>query len=82
PTNAKKRIRIRPIPLILVLQLILRYILLNTPIPNFLLGAFAKRFNYFLQYPSQPINFLFPPLLNPKHTTFFITVLLPILFIS
>ncbi|PJN86235.1 Na+ dependent nucleoside transporter N-terminal domain-containing protein, partial [Bacillus velezensis] len=40
-SNGKKRIRIRPIAVMLVLQLILGYILLNTGIGNFLVGGFA-----------------------------------------
>lgn len=66
----------------LVLQLILGYILLNTGIGNFLVGGFAKGFNYLLEYASEGINFVFGGLVNAKQTTFFMSVLLPIVFIS
>ncbi|KYC98665.1 NupC/NupG family nucleoside CNT transporter [Bacillus amyloliquefaciens] len=81
-SNGKKRIRIRPIAVMLVLQLILGYILLNTGIGNFLVGGFAKGFNYLLKYASEGINFVFGGLVNAKQTTFFMSVLLPIVFIS
>ncbi|MBT2574918.1 NupC/NupG family nucleoside CNT transporter [Bacillus sp. ISL-51] len=81
-SNGKKRVKIRPIAVMLVLQLILGYILLNTGIGNYLVGGFAKGFNYLLEYASEGINFVFGGLVNAKQTTFFISVLLPIVFIS
>ncbi|AYK59078.1 nucleoside permease NupC [Bacillus subtilis] len=81
-SSSKKRIKIRPIVVMLILQFILGYILLNTGIGNFLVGGFAKGFGYLLEYAAEGINFVFGGLVNADQTTFFMNVLLPIVFIS
>ncbi|KAF1677777.1 MULTISPECIES: nucleoside permease NupC [Bacillus] len=81
-SSGKKRIKIRPIVIMLILQFILGYILLNTGIGNFLVGGFAKGFDYLLGYAAEGINFVFGGLVNADQTTFFMNVLLPIVFIS
>lgn len=78
----EKRIKIRPIVVMLILQFILGYILLNTGVGNFLVGGFAKGFGYLLEYAAEGINFVFGGLVNADQTTFFMNVLLPIVFIS
>ncbi|QHL53763.1 Nucleoside permease NupC [Bacillus subtilis] len=80
-SSGKKRIKIRPIVVMLILQFILGYILLNTGIGNFLVGGFAKGFGYLLEYAAEGINFVFGGLVNADQTTFFMNVLLPIVFI-
>ncbi|MDX7996988.1 nucleoside permease NupC [Bacillus subtilis] len=81
-SSGKKRIKIRPIVVMLILQFILGYILLNTGIGNFFVGGFAKGFGYLLEYAAEGINFVFGGLVNADQTTFFMNVLLPIVFIS
>ncbi|MCY8620856.1 nucleoside permease NupC [Bacillus spizizenii] len=81
-SSGKKRIKIRPIVVMLILQFILGYILLNTGVGNFLVGGFAKGFGYLLEYAAEGINFVFGGLVNADQTTFFMNVLLPIVFIS
>ena len=66
----------------IVLQFILGYILLNTGVGNFLVGGFAKGFQMLLGYAGEGINFVFGGLMNDNASTFFINVLLPIVFIS
>lgn len=66
----------------LILQFILGYILLNTGIGNFLVGGFAQGFSYLLGYAAEGINFVFGGLVNADQSTFFMNVLLPIVFIS
>ncbi|QQF63058.1 nucleoside permease NupC [Bacillus mojavensis] len=81
-SSGKKRIKIRPIIVMLILQFILGYILLNTEIGNFLVGGFAQGFSYLLGYAAEGINFVFGGLVNADQSTFFMNVLLPIVFIS
>ncbi|MCY9187716.1 nucleoside permease NupC [Bacillus mojavensis] len=81
-SNGKKRIKVRPIIVMLILQFILGYILLNTGIGNFLVGGFAQGFSYLLGYAAEGINFVFGGLVNADQSTFFMNVLLPIVFIS
>ncbi|UYO35602.1 NupC/NupG family nucleoside CNT transporter [Bacillus zhangzhouensis] len=81
-SNGKKRVKFRPVIVMIVLQFILGYILLNTGVGNFLVGGFAKGFEMLLGYAGEGINFVFGGLMNDKASTFFINVLLPIVFIS
>ncbi|MCC2929946.1 MULTISPECIES: nucleoside permease NupC [Bacillus] len=81
-SSGKKRIKVRPIIVMLILQFILGYILLNTGIGNFLVGGFAQGFSYLLGYAAEGINFVFGGLVNADQSTFFMNVLLPIVFIS
>ncbi|WP_456266066.1 MULTISPECIES: NupC/NupG family nucleoside CNT transporter [unclassified Bacillus (in: firmicutes)] len=81
-SNGKKRVKFRPVIVMIVLQFILGYILLNTGVGNFLVGGFAKGFQMLLGYAGEGINFVFGGLMNDNASTFFINVLLPIIFIS
>ncbi|WP_345808655.1 NupC/NupG family nucleoside CNT transporter [Bacillus pumilus] len=81
-SNGKKRVKFRPVIVMIVLQFILGYILLNTGVGNFLVGGFARGFQMLLGYAGEGINFVFGGLMNDKASTFFINVLLPIVFIS
>ncbi|MBG9820782.1 NupC/NupG family nucleoside CNT transporter [Bacillus safensis] len=81
-SNGKKRVKFRPVIVMIVLQFILGYILLNTGVGNYLIGNFAKGFKLLLGYASDGINFVFGGLMNDNASTFFINVLLPIVFIS
>ncbi|AMM90899.1 pyrimidine nucleoside transporter NupC [Bacillus pumilus] len=81
-SNGKKLVKFRPVIVMIVLQFILGYILLNTGVGNFLVGGFAKGFQMLLGYAGEGINFVFGGLMNDNASTFFINVLLPIVFIS
>ncbi|MBU8684069.1 NupC/NupG family nucleoside CNT transporter [Bacillus haynesii] len=81
-SSGKKRVKYRPVIVMIVLQFALGYILLNTGIGNYLVGGFAKGFGYLLEYAAEGVNFVFGGLVNVNESTFFISVLLPIVFIS
>ncbi|MEI4789710.1 NupC/NupG family nucleoside CNT transporter [Bacillus sp. FJAT-53060] len=81
-SNERKRVKFRPVIVMIVLQFILGYILLNTGVGNFLVGGFAKGFQMLLGYAGEGINFVFGGLMNDNASTFFLNVLLPIVFIS
>lgn len=78
----KKRVKYRPVIIMIVLQFALGYVLLNTGVGNYLVGGFAKGFGYLLEYAAEGVNFVFGGLVNVNESTFFISVLLPIVFIS
>ncbi len=78
----KKRVKYRPVIVMIVLQFALGYVLLNTGVGNYLVGGFAKGFGYLLEYAAEGVNFVFGGLVNVNESTFFISVLLPIVFIS
>ncbi|MDA1476887.1 NupC/NupG family nucleoside CNT transporter [Bacillus changyiensis] len=81
-SSGKRRVKYRPVIVMIVLQFILGYILLNTEVGNYLIKGFAQGFGYLLQYAGEGVNFVFGGMVNVKESTFFISVLLPIVFIS
>ncbi|MCB2294472.1 NupC/NupG family nucleoside CNT transporter [Clostridium algoriphilum] len=78
----KKKIKYRPIIIMIILQFILGFILLNTGVGNFLVGGIANGFELLLKCAGEGVNFVFGGLVNTDQSTFFINVLLPIVFIS
>ncbi|MCM3225570.1 NupC/NupG family nucleoside CNT transporter [Terribacillus saccharophilus] len=81
-SSNKKMIKIRPIIIMIILQLVLGFILLNTEVGNYLVKGISDGFNLLLGYAAEGINFVFGGLVNVEESTFFMNVLLPIVFIS
>ncbi|WP_025719432.1 NupC/NupG family nucleoside CNT transporter [Paenibacillus sp. 1-18] len=81
-SSDKRKIRYRPLAVMVVLQAALAFVLLNTGIGEFLVKGFAAGFNSLLGYASEGINFVFGGIANEGAAPFFIGVLLPIVFIS
>ncbi|WP_278281273.1 Na+ dependent nucleoside transporter N-terminal domain-containing protein, partial [Clostridium saccharobutylicum] len=78
----KKNIKYKPIIVMFVLQFILGFAILNTEIGNFLVGGIVNGFQVLLKCAGEGVNFVFGGLVNDNQYTFFISVLLPIIFIS
>ena len=78
----KKKVKYQPVIVMITLQFILGFILLNTGVGNFLVGGLANGFQILLKYAAEGVNFVFGGLVNANQFTFFISVLLPIVFIS
>ncbi|MWV42404.1 NupC/NupG family nucleoside CNT transporter [Paenibacillus sp. HJL G12] len=81
-SNNKRGIRYRPIIIMIVLQLILAFFLLNTVVGTVLIKGFSDIFTNLLTYAAEGINFVFGGIANEGQTPFFLNVLLPIIFIS
>ena len=81
-SNNKKHIKFKPIFIMLIIQLILTYLLLNTEIGLILIRIISSLFTKLLEYAADGINFVFGGLANKGEMPFFLTVLLPIVFIS
>jgi len=81
-SNNKKKIRYRPLLVMVVLQVILGYLLLNTSVGEFLIGGFASVFEKLMAYAGEGVNFVFGGIANKGQAPFFLNVLLPIVFIS
>ena len=81
-SNNKKHIKFKPIFIMLLIQLILTYLLLNTEIGLILIRVISSLFTKLLEYAADGINFVFGGLANKGEMPFFLTVLLPIVFIS
>lgn len=81
-SSDKKNIKYKPVFLMLILQFVLGFILLNTQVGNYLVGSIANGFQVLLDCAGDGVNFVFGGLVNNDHFSFFISVLLPIIFIS
>jgi nucleoside transport protein len=81
-SNNKKKIKVKPLVTMLVLQLIFAFLLLNTEAGFVIITAVATVFDHLLSYAAEGINFVFGGMANEGAGPFFINVLLPIVFIS
>lgn len=81
-SSDKKKIKYRPILIMIVLQFILGYLLLNTVAGNWLIAGIANGFEKLLKFAGSGVDFVFGGLVNNGQTTFFMNVLMPIVFIS
>lgn len=85
-SNGKKQIRYRPLAVMIVLQIILAYALLNTDVGTWLIGGFSTIFENLLDYANEGIAFVFGGLVGVGAEggsgPFFLTVLMPIVVIS
>lgn len=81
-SNNKKNIKYRPIIVMIVIQLVLGFLLLKTGIGEFLIIGFADSFAKLLEYANEGTNFVFGGMANEGAHTFFLYVLMPIVFMS
>jgi nucleoside transport protein len=81
-SNNKGKIKFKPILLMLVIQLALTFLLLNTELGLILIKAISRLFDQLLEYAQSGIQFVFGGLANEGQMPFFLNVLLPIVFIS
>lgn len=81
-SNDRKKIKYRPILTMLILQFVLGFLLLNTSAGNVLISTIANGFTALLNCAREGINFVFGRLANPDDPIFFMSVLMPITFIS
>ncbi|MEY8000479.1 NupC/NupG family nucleoside CNT transporter [Clostridium sp. Mt-5] len=81
-SSDRKKIKIKPLIIMVVLQFILGFILLNTEAGNILIGGVADGFGALLKCAAEGVNFVFGDMVNAGKFTFFIGVLMPIVFIS
>jgi nucleoside transport protein len=78
----RKQIKIKPIILMVIIQVLFASILLNTTFGLVLIKGFAGVFSKLLEYAASGISFVFGGLANKGEMPFFLNVLLPIVFIS
>jgi nucleoside transport protein len=81
-SNNRKIIKIRPIIQMVIIQLILAFILLNTKFGLAIINVIASGFMTLLGWANEGIGFVFGGIANEGEAPFFLTVLLPIVFIS
>lgn len=81
-SNDKRKIRYRPLIIMVILQMILAAVLLNTVVGNIVIKAISSVFEKLMEYAFEGVNFVFGGIINDGQSTFFLSVLLPIVFIS
>ncbi|MEH7094869.1 NupC/NupG family nucleoside CNT transporter [Neobacillus vireti] len=81
-SNNRKAIKLKPIIIMVIIQVILSALLLNTTLGLDLIKVFAGVFTKLLDYAGAGISFVFGGLANKGEMPFFLNVLLPIVFIS
>jgi nucleoside transport protein len=81
-SNNRKNIKYRPIIVMVVIQVLLAGLLLNTSFGLVLIKGFSDVFTKLLEYAGAGVSFVFGGLANKGEMPFFINVLLPIVFIS
>ncbi|MFS0666382.1 nucleoside transporter C-terminal domain-containing protein [Peribacillus frigoritolerans] len=81
-SSDRKKVKIKPIILMLVIQLVLTYLLLNTKIGLVIINSIADGFGKLLEWANEGITFVFGGIVNEGASPFFLNVLLPIVFIS
>ncbi|EEM03349.1 Nucleoside permease nupC [Bacillus pseudomycoides] len=81
-SSDRKKIKYKPIAIMLVIQLALAYFLLNTKIGYVLVKGISDGFGAILKYAESGVNFVFGGLVNKGEFTFFLSVLLPIIFLA
>ena len=80
-TNRKK-IKYKPIITMIIIQILLSLLLLNTAFGLLIIKGIATVFNTLLEIANEGITFVFGGIANEGESPFFLGVLLPIVFIS
>lgn len=81
-SNNRKQIKYKPIAIMLVIQLILTFFLLNTRVGLILIQGISNVFGTLMEYAASGVNFVFGGLANEGAFPFFLHALLPIIFIA
>lgn len=81
-SSNRKEINFKPIITMMIIQILFSLLLLNTQFGLIIIKGIATVFNKLLEYASEGVTFVFGGLANEGETPFFLTVLLPIIFIS
>ncbi|MDM5292298.1 nucleoside transporter C-terminal domain-containing protein [Peribacillus simplex] len=81
-SSDRKKVKIKPIILMVIIQLILTYLLLNTKFGLVIINSIANGFGKLLEWANEGVTFVFGGIVNEGASPFFLNVLLPIVFIS
>ncbi len=81
-SSNRKEVKYKPILIMIVIQIILSILLLNTKFGFIIIQGISAFFNKLLEYAGEGISFVFGGMANDGEAPFFLTVLLPIVFIS
>ncbi|MGE8205569.1 NupC/NupG family nucleoside CNT transporter [Heyndrickxia sp. NPDC080065] len=81
-SNAKKKVKLKPVFIMLVIQILLSVLLLNTKFGLLFIQFISNIFSQLLSFAQEGVSFVFGGIANKGESPFFLNVLLPIVFIS
>ena len=81
-SSNRKKIKFKPIITMIVIQILLSLLLLNTEFGLIIIKGIAAAFSMLLEFANEGISFVFGGMANEGEAPFFLNVLLPIVFIS
>ncbi|WP_453996233.1 NupC/NupG family nucleoside CNT transporter [Bacillus nitroreducens] len=81
-SSNRKEVKFKPVITMIVVQIILALFLLNTEVGLIIIKGISTFFSVLLEYANEGISFVFGGMANEGEAPFFLTVLLPIVFIS
>lgn len=81
-SSNRKKVKFIPIIVMIAIQVTLSILLLNTEFGFIIIQGISKVFSKLLDYANEGVSFVFGGLANKGEAPFFLTVLLPIVFIS
>ncbi len=81
-SSNRKEIHFKPVITMIVIQILFSLLLLNTEFGLIIIKGIATIFDKLLEYAEEGISFVFGGIANEGEAPFFLTVLLPIVFIS
>lgn len=81
-SNDRKNIKYRPLAVMVVVQLILGFVFLNTSFGAAVIGFIATVFENLMAYAGEGVDFVFGDMANEGKSPFFLTTLLPIVVVS
>jgi nucleoside transport protein len=81
-SNNRKKIKLKPIMIMIMTQLVIAFLLLNTSIGIDSIRFISKTFDHLMKLGISGVDFVFGGIENKGVSTFFLDVLLPIIFIS
>ncbi|HLR68988.1 MAG TPA: nucleoside transporter C-terminal domain-containing protein [Virgibacillus sp.] len=81
-SNDRKNIKYRPLAVMIVVQLMLGFVFLNTSFGAAVIGFIATVFENLMAYAGEGVDFVFGGMANEGKSPFFLTTLLPIVVVS
>ncbi|MFJ8265600.1 NupC/NupG family nucleoside CNT transporter [Peribacillus asahii] len=81
-SSNRKVVKFKPIITMIAIQIILSVLLLNTEFGFNIIMGISTIFSILLEYANEGVSFVFGGMANKGEAPFFLTVLLPIIFIS
>ncbi|CAM5199888.1 Nucleoside transporter OS=Ureibacillus acetophenoni OX=614649 GN=SAMN05877842_10948 PE=3 SV=1 [Ureibacillus acetophenoni] len=81
-SSDREEIKLKPVIIMIIIQILLSLLLLNTEIGLLITKGIAAVFSKLLELAAEGVNFVFGGIANEGEGPFFLNVLLPIVFIS